>query len=134
MRLLIIIIIVLVVSCFTIEEMDHIPKAGEYISIDSSYAYVNRLTIVASDKGYEILFEEEVRNAGKSICSIEATGKKSSYGIWVELPQFGPRLPVIIRKREENIEISLKGPDDPKEVFRFCNSNRSPAGIYELIQ
>ncbi len=54
-----------------------------------------------------------------------------SYQVWVEVPAYGPRLPIVITQKDGAIYVSLKGPDDPKESFQYCLSGRTPAGVYQ---
>lgn len=131
---LMITLIFVVTCCGVIEDSQDIPEPGTYRSISEGEGYQSTLVISKKEKGYAITLSEYSEIEKKNTCVIEATGKKSSYGIWVEIPAYGPRLPIIIRKRNEYLEISLKGPDDPKSTFTYCVSDRTPAGRYQIIK
>lgn len=133
MRVVIIVMIVgyFVAACGLIEESQDIPEPGIYTSIDERDGYESRLIIIKKKKGYGITLTEYSKKEDKVSCIIEASGKKSSYGIWVEIPAYGPRLPIIIRKRNDALEILLKGPNDPKTTFTYCLSDRTPLGKYQ---
>jgi hypothetical protein len=135
MRLLKIIIITTgsVLACGVIEDSNDIPEPGIYTSVEGRDGYESRLMILKKEKGYAIKLTEFTNSEEVVSCLIEASGKKSSYGIWVEVPAYGPRLPIIIRKREDALEVLLKGPHDPKETFQYCLSNRTPVGIYQKV-
>lgn len=120
-----------VYACGMIEDSQEIPEPGIYTSLDGRNGYESRLTISKKEKGYNIQLDEYANNEETASCIIEASGKKSSYGIWVEVPAYGPRLPIIIRKRNGALEILLKGSDDPKKTFTYCLSDRSPVGLYQ---
>jgi len=119
-----------VAACGIIEDSQDIPEPGSYLARDEKGGYESRLVIAKNEKGYDISLTEYSLSDEKEVCAISATGKKSSYGIWVEIPAYGPRLPIIITKRNDEIEISLKGPHDPKSTFTYCLSDRTPVGIY----
>jgi len=122
-------------SCGMIEDSQDIPDPGVYQLVGGSEGYVSKLVIEKLDKGYTITMLEYVTGITEEICRIEASGKKSSYGIWVEIPAYGPRLSVVIRKiNKGDLVISIKGQDDPTEVFKYCLSDRSPIGIYQRLQ
>ena len=122
-----------VLACGVIEDSQDIPEPGIYSSIAGRDGYESRLTISKREKGYTIKLAEFANNEETASCLIEASGKKSSYGIWVEVPAYGPRLPIIIRKRNSALEVLLKGPDDPKKTFQFCLSDRTPVGVYQKV-
>ncbi|QTE24309.1 hypothetical protein [Polaribacter cellanae] len=105
-----------------------LPETGSYVAKSDVFPYVNHLNISKEDNIYKVEFYE-TKNGTKK-CTLEATGKESVHGIELNSPEINGAT-ILIRKEANGILAGPKGPEVASEVFTFCDSNRTPAGLYQ---